>query len=405
MKTPITVIIVCDYGFIKGGAEKVAIESAIGLAQKGINVIYFCAVGPIDQRILDNDINVVCLEQTDINTGSKIVASIQGVWNMKAYFEFDKILKKYKSSEIIIHAHLWQKALSSSIFLSALKNRVKIVFTMHHYFLACPNGGFFNYKKNEICTKRGMSCNCILTNCDKKNYFNKLYRVFRMYLEQRFAKLPSLIKNYIIISDLGKEIMEGYLPKDSNYYMINNPFNFEDLARVQVEKNQSYIFIGRLSPEKGVIELAKISKELGINLLMVGDGPEKEKILQINPDVKITGWVAEEQVKKYIKLSRALIFPTLWYEGMPMTIIECLSLGVPCIIPDTCAATQVVKDGENGFVYKQGDLEDLKQKVYYTMNNDNLNRLSKNAFSNFIQEDYSLENHCRSLIATYQKLI
>ena len=79
------IIIINDSAFIKGGAEKVALNSAIELSKRGINVILFSAIGPVDTNLTDAGIEVICLQQYDIlNDPSRLRAIKQGLWNNKA---------------------------------------------------------------------------------------------------------------------------------------------------------------------------------------------------------------------------------------------------------------------------------------------------------------------------------
>ena len=399
----LNVIIVCDYAFTNGGAEKVAIESALGLAAKGINVIYFSAVGPIDERMLEcENIEVICLGPSDLKGNSnKFKGFIQCIWNQEAKKQFDTLLKRFSNENTIIHAHLWQKGLSSSIFYNVIRKNYKIIFTMHHYFLSCPNGGFYDYQKNKICNCKALTTKCIFKHCDSRGYIFKIFRLIRMLVEKKIVKLQSSIKHFIVISDLGYQVSKDTLSLDAKFYPLNNPFNINREKKVDIAKNKYYIFVGRLSVEKGVIKLAEMSKLLNLEVVIVGDGPEREKMEEINPNLKFVGWVTPEEVKGYIKNSRAMIFPTLWYEGMPMSILECFSQGVPAIIPHTCAATQVVKHLETGFVYKQNDFESFKECISSAENNDLLTKISQNSFNYFWDSDYSLEKHCHKLISIY----
>ena len=63
----------------------------------------------------------------------------------------------------------WTKALSSSVFDVAFKMNFKVVLTLHDYFTACPNGGYFDYKENKICKRKPLSWKCIKCNCDSNS--------------------------------------------------------------------------------------------------------------------------------------------------------------------------------------------------------------------------------------------
>ena len=75
------IIVAYDYADINGGAAKVAIESAIALSKNSINVYYFAAVGPIDEKLKQSKVVVKCLNIQYINHGNSIAAINNGIWN------------------------------------------------------------------------------------------------------------------------------------------------------------------------------------------------------------------------------------------------------------------------------------------------------------------------------------
>ena len=144
---------------------------------------------------------------------------------------------------------------------------------------------------------------------------------------------------------------------------------------------------------------------MGIDLIVIGDGPEKAKMEQITNQITFTGWISGDEIESYLLEARAFIFPTLWYEGMPMSVLECSSYGVPTILPDTCSAVEVVKNNVTGFVYKQGDYESLKRSVERSLDNKVLGPISDNIYSYFMSKDYSTLRHCYELIELYNEML
>lgn len=400
------VIVICDFAYTKGGSEKVAIESSVGLASRGINVVYFCASGPIDERLRHKNIRVINLEQKSIvENSNKIRAIIQGVWNFKAKSNLERILEEYSPDDTIVHLHLWQKALSGSIIKAINKKGFKSVFTMHHYFMACPNGGFFNYKKNKICDHKCMGIKCILTDCDSRNYFYKVWRVVRLFIERNIALSTKTIRNYFYISNLGKNALVPYLNENSKYYYIPNPIDIKKASLQKIGKNKYYVYIGRLSREKGVHLLATVAKKLNLNIVFVGDGDCKSDILNIYPNAIVTGWLNKNEVDKYLMNSRALIMPSLWYEGMPLSVMEAQARGIPVIVSDTCAANEIIESDKNGYLFKNNDEYDLEKIITKINDNNLLEKLSAEAYDNFWDKDYSLNAHVNNIIKAYNEIL
>ena len=207
MKNKMTVVVVNDFDYIQGGASKVAIDTAQILYENNVDVIFFSATHKENeykfQQISTN-------QEECLKDGIK--GAFRGLYNFKTAREFKKLLKTLDRNNTIIHIHGWTKSLSSSIFKIAGKQKFKVVLTLHDYFTACPNGGFFNYNKCEICKKKPMTFDCIKTNCDSRNFLFKIYRVIRQYIQNSNLKKCKNI-NYISISNFSENIIKAYRKK------------------------------------------------------------------------------------------------------------------------------------------------------------------------------------------------
>ena len=100
------VIIVNDFAYIQGGADAVAITSAIDLARKGIHVVFFSGVSPIEKMLLDARIDVICIEKKDIlHDRNRINAAIKGIYDKTVEKAFFSLMQHYSNKDTIIHVH------------------------------------------------------------------------------------------------------------------------------------------------------------------------------------------------------------------------------------------------------------------------------------------------------------
>ena len=401
------VIIINDFAYSNGGASKVAIDSALGLVRKVDKVLYFSAVGPPTSEMSSSDIEVICLGQADILSDSnRLRAAIQGLWNKQAADRFKKELLKHSPGNTIIHVHSWTKALSSSVIDQASRHGFKIILTLHDYFSVCPNGGFYNYQKKQICNLKPLSLECIRAQCDIKNYSHKLYRVGRQLVQSKVGQIPLEVNNYIYVSEFSKSILEPLLPEDSNYYPVKNPIVAKHYKPADISNNSSFVMVGRLAAEKGPQLFLDAVHNLNTSGVMVGDGDWRPLDIEKYKSVEFTGWLSQEEVMTKISCSKALIFPSLLYETQGLTVLEAASLGVPAIVPDTCAARDLIIDGETGLVFKSGDLQDLQSKMKILLNDTGyLMALGENAYEKFWKEPPTLDRHVNELLNVYNKVL
>jgi glycosyltransferase involved in cell wall biosynthesis len=402
-----TVVIIIDHGHVNGGSAKVAIESAIGLANRGQRVIFFCAAGPVDSRLERSVDRVVCLGQRDILTNpSRLDAVRNGLWNSVAGRSLAELLSTLPADRTVIHVHGWTKALSPAIFSVIKKSQIPSVITFHDYFYACPNGAFYLYQKDALCTLKPMSAACLLTSCDSRKPSHKFFRVARQLIQTEIGGMREAFGNIVFVSELSRSLLSPYCAKTLHSHVITNPVNVEPNDPARPERNSSFVAVGRSSAEKGCLHFAEAARRADIDPCFVGDGPQRTLLEQRYPKVSVSGWVAPEAVCHAIRAARAVVFPSLWYETHGLAVAEALGNGIPVIVSDSNAAAEQVEDGENGLLYPRGDVESLAESLRKVAENDALViRLGRKAHSMFWQAPPTLEVHVNALTRLYKSML
>jgi len=278
--------------------------------------------------------------------------------------------------------------------------------TLHDYFTACPNGGFFDYQQKQLCLRQGMSFSCLKKNCDVRSYQHKVWRVVRNFVQQHIGGIPNSIKHFIYISELSKKILQPYLPESSTLYYVPNPIDIIQRTRVIAENNQFYVFIGRLSPEKGIEAFCHTFSKLSYPAIVVGDGENLSDFKNTYPMVQFTGWLDKSAIIAVLQKAKALVFPSQWYETQGLVVYEALAQGIPVIVPSHCSAAEVVDHGGNGFLYDINDEDGLEHtvKMMQNMPYDEVKVLSETAFSSYWSISADINPHADNLITVYNKV-
>lgn len=387
------VVIVNDFDYIQGGASKVAIQTANMLVEKNknLNVYFFSAVHDADTSLDKRVINICTNQGEALKNKNKIGGFINGIYNFKSKTYLKKLLKTLNSRETIIHVHGWTKALSSSIFDISFKLKFKVVVTLHDYFTACPNGGYFNYKQNEICNLRPLSCKCIKCNCDSRNYFFKMYRIVRQFVQNKIVRLNARLTDVISISDFSENVLKRTLGEQVNIHRVYNPIDLDlNVKHIDYRKNNYFLYVGRVSKEKGVDIFCKAVTEAKKNGIVVGDGSELQKLKVAFKNIKFVGWKTPNEVKQYMQKSKALIIPSRWYEGAPLTPLEALQYGIPIITSDCNASVDYIND-TNGLKFKnEFELRKILEKFNDNSFNPKLISIPRKYLSNYYQEIFKI---------------
>lgn len=361
---PETVVILNDYAQMNGGQAKVAIEEAVLLADAGVRVRFLAGFGRPDTRLSHAKISVRVLGDRDVLADeNRLFAITRGLWNASVARALREELSQCDPASTVVHCHGFAKVLSPAIGFELSRSKLPIVYTMHEYFLACPNGGFYDYQKQIVCDRRPLSLRCIAANCDKQSRAHKAWRIARQVAARGPGRLPGALRHIISISQAQEARMRPYLHKDTRIYRVPNPVSFSNKCANDPRNKKKVLFVGRLSPEKGCLMLADAAKRAGVPVVFVGDGSEADAIREVNPQATITGWLDPDGVRSWMLKARVLAFPSLWPECHGLVTVEALGMGIPVITPRQLAAAEVIKHGSNGLLYDQNDADGLRESL------------------------------------------
>ena len=396
------VFLVLDHAHINGGQAKVALDSALGLRGRGHRVTVFAAVGPVDPRLEQAGIRTVCLGQDDIaSTKNKLAFAVQAVWNRKAAQALGVELSRCDPHDTLVHVHAFAKALSPSIGLPLRASGLPCLYTMHEFFLVCPNGGFYEYPADAICHRTPMSADCLTTNCDARSYPRKLMRVARHIGLDHVAHLPDLFRHVVTISELQERVVAPLMPEGTVFHRVNNPISVP-LLPFRSGPPGDFLFVGRISTEKGAPIFAEAARRAGVRPVFIGDGPSAADLKARYHESVMLGWKGPEDVQALMRQARALVFPSVWYEGQPLTVYEALACGCPVVVSDACAGREAIEDGENGFWFRSGDPDALAAHLV-SLKDDNLaDRMGRTAHTRYASAPLSVEVHLDRLQQVYE---
>ena len=377
------VITINDFNFSQGGASKVAIDTANILAKSGVKSVFISAVANDNLcTLLPEVIQYKFNGREFLQYNNKLKGMLNGLKCSEFACYVEDVLSMFPPENTVVHVHGWTKACSSSFFEVLKKRGYKTYLTLHEYFTVCPNGAYYNYVTNKACEKKACSVNCLFANCDSRNYIFKLYRFVRELVYKKNLDFNTIIPIYI--SEFEKEKLESLI-KAPKGYLIENPV--ESLELQKRAKDYDFVYIGRTSKEKGIdlfLELAKAFPDR--KFLVVGQLNSKKL-----SNLSITGWVTEDEVNAYLMRSKILVFPSMWPETFGLNVIKALSMGIMCLVSSNTAAERYVNQN-NGIVFEQGNLIDLKNKAEILINKnggmDNTRRPSSQDYISKLMKAY-----------------
>ncbi len=118
----------------------------------------------------------------------------------------------------------------------------------------------------------------------------------------------------------------------------------------------------------------------------------------------MVGWQGPEGVRHHLRAAGALVFPSIWYEGQPLTVLEAKALGTPVIVSDGCAGRESVEDGITGLWFRRNDAENLAEAIRRFGSLD-VDAMSRAAYDAFWADPPTLDRHVDAITRIYRDLL
>jgi glycosyltransferase involved in cell wall biosynthesis len=265
-----------------------------------------------------------------------------------------------------MHVHNYWLVLTPSIFAAAKDCGVKTVLTLHNYRLICPGGQFLkNGKVCELCLK-GNPYRILYHRCYPGRSLLKSYLSLILYLKtKKRAFLTDGVDSYIALTNSGRsKFIEAGLPGEKIFVKPNFMRDPMETMPQITPDGEGALFAGRLSPEKGIAALLKAWDGLNYPLRIAGDGPLLQKMRRNAPvSAEFLGWQPHEEILKRLCASAFFVFPSEWYEGFPLSLLEAMALGKAIIASDLGPRREMIEDGVSGLLFEAGNANDLRTKA------------------------------------------
>lgn len=365
-----------------------------------------------EYRFRGGEDSVVSAEEELLKkNGIKVYKIIVNNHNLNFFFYKRKRFYETLNSIIVenkidvVHIHNVYHIIGNAIYRILNSFNIPIVQTLHNFRFLCPAGLFMDnsFQICEKCSQNGY-VNCTLKKCYQDSYIKS----FGMTLLAKSGRNEVLeyVDKFIVLNEFSKSrfLKYGFNPEK---LIVKGNF-IESRKFIRTDYNH-ILYIGRLSPEKGVETLIKAFIQLKIPLKIAGSGEEayvnKLKLLAAeNKQIEFVGYIQGESKDELIKNSKFLIIPSLCYENFPVSILEAYSFGKPIIASNIGGIPYLVKDGDTGFLFDTGSYSSLKEVVMKILDNDKFIKMGENGYK-FYSENFTEKQNYEQLISIYTNVI
>lgn len=400
------ILMVNKFYYIKGGSETYYFELKRLLESKGHTVIDFSMQ---DEKNFVSPYSNYFVENVDYNNKegifSRIKAAADIIYSFESKRKFERLVNEVKPD--CIHLHIFQHQISPSILDVIKKYHIPTIYTAHDLKMLCPNYKMMHHGKLCEQCRGGKYFYCVLNKCVKDSYLKSCVNVVEGYVH-RWRHSYDAINVIITPSLFYKKIFEKF---GINCNRVIHIPNFIDFNKHEIEFSEDrenyYLYYGRLSKEKGIMTLIKAVENLNVQLKIAGTGPLEEDVRQYVADKKISnimflGFKTGKDLSNIVGNAKAIILPSEWYENGPYSAIEALQLGRPIIGADIGGIPELIDN--NGYLFKSRNIDSLKDAILKLEKLDNEQYgVFKDNSLNLFEKNYTNEKHYRLLKEAYRR--
>ena len=348
---------------------------------------------------------VVCytLHNDAIDQMGRIDLALRTVWNRQSYRELLALIRREKP--VLMHCTNTFPLISPAAYSAAKAEGVAVVQSLHNYRLMCPKATLVrDGQVCEDCVGRLFAMPAIRHKCYRENRLATATLAGMTTFHRLFCTLHRNVDRFIALTEFGRRkfLQAGF---SAERFAVKPNFVSPELGMAEGTGGYA-VFVGRLSTEKGIDTLltAWAQNPALLPLKIVGDGPMAEVVraaAETDPRITWMGGRPAAETQQIIGDAALLVFPSVWYEGLPKTIIEAFSRGTPVVASQLGAMTELIDDDRTGLLFEAGNSFELAAMVLRLTNNrSHLEAMRQEARREF-EDHYTAERNYQLLMRIY----
>jgi glycosyltransferase involved in cell wall biosynthesis len=347
-----------------------------------------------------HDVHLYARSNDDIATMPKASAALQTLWSQQTSSELASLIQSFRPD--VIHVHNTFPLISPSLYWAASRAGVPVVQTLHNFRLLCPQAMFL--RDGKVCEDclgklpwRGAVRGCYRGSKAQSTVLASMVTVHRA-----IGTWQNKVTRYIALNEFCRnKFIEGGLPADR---IVVKP-NFVDFEAPAAYARSGFLFVGRLSAEKGVDVLVNAARTVGsAQVRVAGTGPEAGLLVGV-PGVQALGALGGDAVRGEMSQAMALVLPSIWYETFGLVAVEAFAAGTPVIASRIGVLPNLVRDGITGLLFEPGNAQDLADKLRWAQAHpEDMAAMGRNARALY-EAEFTADRNYAQLITIYNDAI
>ncbi len=358
------VIVLSDYlggeGASTGGAGHAALDSYRALRAAGAQVRAIIGFGAPPAIGPDR---VSSLGGTDLREGGR-ADTLRAIYNRDARAALDAEMVDEDPDTTLLVLHQWTRYLSPAAL--AVADRFPTMIYMHDYFWACPNGLYYDFRRERPCDRRPMGARCLATNCDRDGRIQKLGRVARQAARRSVIRADPRRRLFLHLSEQAHRTAAPLLPGE-RHAIVHNPLPRNPVQSPAATPSADRTiydvgYFGRLEADKGVGALIGAIAGAGLTGLLVGQGSLAAQAAR-TPGIEHRAWQPRDAIAAAMRSCAVVVLPSLWDETWGLIVPEAMAAGVPVLVSSRAGSAELVRRFGGGAIYDPGRDGDLAAKL------------------------------------------
>lgn len=360
------ILMVNKFLYPNGGSETYMFTLGEQLTKMGHEVQYFGMEH--EGRVVGNRVNAYTSDM-NFHGGSKLAKltyPLKTIYSGEARKKLRLVLEDFQPD--VVHLNNFNYQLTPSVILEVEAWRkqtgrsCRMIYTAHDYQLVCPNHMLYRPEEGRTCEAciGGHYESCMKYRC----IHGSRARSALGMLEAKYwngRNTYALIDRIICCSAFMKEKLDTNLIFRDKTVALHN-FVADDLPQAR-EKRPYVLYFGRFAAEKGMDMLLAACRELPeVQFVFAGSG-SMEGELAGAPNVKYVGFQQGDALKKLIAEARFTVYPSVWYENCPLSVMESIASGTPVIGARIGGIPELIEDGKTGLLFESGNVQELTKQI------------------------------------------
>ena len=399
--TALKILFANKFFFLNGGSEAVMFDEMELMKECGVDVIEFSMHDPRNFPSKYESYFVSQKGYRSTSRSSQIKSALSLIHSREAVKHITNLILDEKPD--LLHCHNIYHQLTPSIINAASRQNIPVVLTLHDTKLVCPV--YTQLCKGELCTKcsEGWFEAVLMQRCAD----GSIARSALLWAEARYhaaARSYQRVDRFIAPSLFMRDAVARRLDADKIVHIPNGI----DVSSIEVsDQDEGYVlYIGRLSPEKGVETLlrAHAADDAAWRLVIVGSGPLLADLQSRFPLAEFTGYLTGKALETRLRKAGVVVMPSECHENCPLSILEAMAHGKPIVASRIGGIPELVRDRKTGLLFERKDMHQLSDCIRVLLGDSELRTKLGRQARRIAETEYSLERHGAALLSLYESL-